>query len=206
MNKTFLMLGNKICFGCEWIKIKADKLWDKLVDLYEWIYEELYKPIYDTYRATINALINYKYWWKIIGKDRNFDKHYIFIMLRHKLIDDEKFYRSEYAWGVGASKLADKMKICILLLDRIIEDNYHENAFRNHDKKWGEIEMWSTEYDCPPDFHELNLNRTKVCNTDDYEQERKESRRLYKHVRYMEQQDIDYLFKIISKHIQGWWD
>lgn len=211
MNKTFLKLGNKICFTCEWIKIKVDKLWGIFVDSCEWIEETLFDPIYNKYRSIRRALVNYKRWWKVIGKNYNFDSYYIYELLRHKLIIDEKFYRSDGAWGMGANKLADQMKLCIMLLNRIMDDNYHENAFYFHDKKWGELDMWSTPHkkkngDISTELHELSFNRRKICNTNEYEQELKESRRLYKHADYMRQQDIDYLFKTMAKRIQGWWD
>jgi hypothetical protein len=62
----------------------------------------------------------------VLWEDREFDWTYLCILLRKKLQRMEKFFRED-AWT--ASKDIDSPKIheCILLLDRIIADDYEQD-------------------------------------------------------------------------------
>ncbi len=88
-------------------------------------------------------------WFPIIWCDGNWDYYYTFVVLRKKLRDTQTML--EYDSFVGADKLLKDVKICVALLDRLIEDDY---CCRGFDQK-----AW----------------------------------------------DAEYLFRIMGKHILGWW-
>ena len=101
---------------------------------------------------------------------------------------------------------ADKIKKCVILLDRLIEDEYHENVFKNHYKKWGEPKMTfrdSTEY---PDCSVLDIKYPKVKTKEDDKLETKQFRLKSNMVEAMREQDLELLFTLMRKHIQSWWD
>jgi len=75
------------------------------------------------FRNIWDGLENFYLWFYIIWCDRNWDHHYIFIVLRHKLRLTEKLLR-EHGHGVDSEKDADNIKKCVLALDRLIEDEY----------------------------------------------------------------------------------
>ena len=147
---------------------------------------------------------NFWRWRKIIWNDRDWDQHFLYEVMEFKLRNMADLHRN-YGHGVYAERYAKQMETCAALLKRIKEDEYHDNAFIHHDRKYGELEMWGTPTD-NPELTLCNFNRKKICNTNDYEQEEKDSRRLYKHVERMTKQDIEYCFKLMAKHIRGWWD
>lgn len=63
-------------------------------------------------------------WLPIIFKDENWDHSYIYIVLRHKLKRTLKCLDDfEYCDNISAKR---HLKICIKLLDRIIEDDFYE--------------------------------------------------------------------------------
>lgn len=142
-------------------------------------------------------------WFKIIWKDRNWDHQYIYEILRHKLYWQERHIRLHDIHS-NAHKNAKRIKTCYLLLDRLIKDEYYENAFYFHDKKWGESDFGWKPYN---DNHVmLNITRPNIFTKEDEEQEAKEYKRLSKHESMLREQDLDMLFKIMRKHIQTWWD
>jgi len=53
---------------------------------------------------------------------------------------------------------------------------------------------------------ELHITRDNANTENKKHQEKKEFSRLSQNVEKMKQQDINYLFKYMTKHIQGWWD
>jgi len=144
-------------------------------------------------------------WFPTIWSDRNWDHTFIYMMLRNKLKNQEQYIR-KYGIHLYAERDADNMKVCILLLDRLIEDNYHVMAFKRHDEKWGEANMTWPDYDAKPGYSILKIDRPNVNTEKEKAQERKEFRTCSKHEGYLIQQDLDLLFKTMRKHIQAWWD
>jgi hypothetical protein len=127
------------------------------------------------------GLRNLILWLPIIWKDRDWDHYFLFKIIRRKLELMEKFFR-EYALHIGAEKDAEDMKVCVLLLDRIIEGNYLERAERYL-----------------PGKSLLAFDRS------DYRKEIK--RRLWiERAKMLRQQDLEYFGKLFSKHSFSWWD
>jgi len=150
----------------------------------------------------IQNLIN---WFPIIWKDRDWDHHFFHVMLRRKLTNMEQHLR-KYGHHLNADKDADNIKVCVNLLNRIIDDEYCEGVYKNHDKKWGKSHFnWD---DIPDDrgLVELHITRDNVITDEDKAQERKEFRRLIKHEGELKVQDKDYLYNTINKYILYWWD
>ena len=79
-------------------------------------------------------------WLPIVWKDRQWDHQFIYAIFRHKLHLTEQFIRN-HGVHVNNIKDADKIKVCVILLDRLMKDEYHEMAFKNHSEKWGNPAM-----------------------------------------------------------------
>jgi len=110
----------------------------------------------------------------------------------------------KYGHHVDADKVADRMKLCIMLLNRIIDGDYIGNAFMWHDKKWGELEIKFIKE--TKDYGRLDFSVKNAVTEKEKELEEKQRSRLYKHSDEMLKQDIDLLFNTMKKHIEGWWD
>ena len=151
------------------------------------------------------GISNLRRWFTVIWTDRNYDFYFIFVILRHKLYLTQKHIRN-HDIHVHAERDADRMKLCVLLLDRLIKDDYHEMAFKNHDKKWGDIELKTKPTKENPDLYSVDFHRDNIKTPEDREQERKEFNNAYEHEQYLIQQDLDLLFNTMRKHIREWWD
>ena len=68
-------------------------------------------------------------WSPIIWNDRDFDQAYMYEMLRFKLKNMEDFFYSDRTWCIGSERRAKEIKICRILLDRIIKEEYGEFDF-----------------------------------------------------------------------------
>ena len=93
-----------------------------------------------------------------------------------------------------------RMRVCAMILNRLIKDDYIINVYKNHDKKWGDLNL-SFDKD-----GYVDISRPNVITEDDKKQEEKENAKLVNKETYMKKQDLDYLFDIIKKHILKWWD
>jgi hypothetical protein len=162
------------------------------------------RSIKDSYYNIKNGIPNLIKWFPIIWKDRDWDFYFIFVLLHRKLKNMEKHIRS-YSHHTNSEKDADQIKLCVDLLKRILDDEYHENVFKDHDKKWGEGRMvWEDTDDC--ELSKLDIIRDNANTEEEKEQETKDFRRLSPNVEKLKQQDINYLFDNMKKHIQCWWD
>ena len=102
-------------------------------------------------------------------------------------------------------KDADQIKVCILLIKRIMDDDYGENAFKRHDEKWGDSEMNFIPTD-NPELSEMKIDYENVVTEKDKEQERKDFKLAIEQEEMLKKQDTDLLFKLMARHIRSWWD
>ena len=151
-------------------------------------------------KCGIGNLIVY---FNIIWNDRDWDYHYWLKMNRLKLSRMEKLIRN-HGIHLYAEKDADRIHKAVMIIDRILEDDYHELAFRSHDKKWGELSIDWIDSD-NDGYKEAKFNRPNV-DEENEEQERKEFLRWTKHSEYLKKQDLKYLTDIINKYLYSWWD
>ncbi|MCF8019852.1 MAG: hypothetical protein K9L62_10645 [Vallitaleaceae bacterium] len=144
-------------------------------------------------------------WFPVIWNDRQWDHWYFYTLLHKKLSLMENFFRHS---GIHTNAVsdADKIKICVLLLERLKEDNYLMNAMKRHDEKWGESEFNSKESKSHPGFYELDITYDKVKTAQHEKEQKRDFKNASERERYLMEQDLDMLFSSLRKNIQSWWD
>ena len=150
------------------------------------------------YRDIKNGVRNLFLWFPIIWNDRWWDHYYLYTILRFKLGLMEEAFREDGHY-VGAEKDADNMKDCCTVLDRLIADEYIEEAYKEYEKKWGRIDM-KVGSDGKLDF------RSNVKTDEDKFIAHKEFLDCCKVEYQLEDNDIKELFKIIARNVRKWWD
>ena len=135
------------------------------------IIDQIESWFYD-FKYGIENLIN---WFPVVWKDRNWDHVYIYNILRHKLHLTEQQIRI-HGHHVDKDKDADNIKVCVNLLDRLINDEYHEAAFKRHEERWGEAKFRFEDVEGMPEHQELHIDYPKVLTEKDKERERKEQK------------------------------
>ena len=165
---------------------------------YKWhAFWEHFNPYY-----ILTGIKNLWRWKGVIWNDRQYDQLFLFKTLKKKIdLMIDEFEQVNYY--VGAEKDIKNMRICSLLLDRIIKDEYGENVFKNHDRKWGEIQLSVEEED--DDFSKLNVYREGANTPELKEKEGKQFSRLIRQEEHLKRQDINYLFTLLKKYIRNWW-
>ena len=113
-------------------------------------------------------------WW---------DSYHILYMLREKLKVDVKYYK-KYHMNAHPEPIINSMELCIMLLNRIIKDDYLMNALRPYNKKYPNW-LFKGVMNIP------NPKWFKRCGDIAHRQEK---------------QDIEYLFSHMNKYIKIWWD
>lgn len=161
--------------------------------------------IRDIYYNIIYGVKNLVLWLPIIWQDRNWDFYFIYVMMRYKL-NLTGSHILKHNNHTRAEQDAYNIQLCVNLLDRLIADNYHETAFKNHDEKWGSGIFRCVDCTDNPKFQELHIDYINVKTPEDEKQRHADFKRALKHEADLKNQDLDMLFTTMRKHIQGWWD
>jgi len=89
--------------------------------LYRWVRWELpYQPKYIK-----NGVKNLYKWFWVIWKDRDWDHHYIFEVLKFKLEKQAK-HLSERDWHESSKRDAEIMMTCVRLINKLQNEEYYE--------------------------------------------------------------------------------
>lgn len=150
------------------------------------------------YRYLKSGIGNLVYWFPIIWQDKDWDHYYLLAILRHKMNSMVKFYDGPHAWGIDSPIRAHEMKVCRLILDRLIEDDYNREGYDAHDEKWGELEFTTN------DKGAMTITRKNRNMNEELEQ--KEYKVVYEREEKLHQSDIENLFETIRNNLRKWWD
>ena len=165
---------------------------------------------------------NIIYWFPIIWKDRNWNDHYIFEVLKHKLKAQAK-YISDNDRHTRAQLDAKRMRLCVKLIEKVQEEEYKMEYMDYHKDR-----LWFTECEDRPGnslynseevwekydelFKKYKLIYQKVLKgegpfTLDGRDEEEIKKIIAMNISHINQQRAHkLLFKIMEKNILGWWD
>jgi len=165
---------------------------------------------------------NIIYWFPIIWKDRNWDGHYIFEILQHKL-KAQADYIGRRDFHTRAQLDAKRMRLCVKLIKKVQEEDYTMEYM-----DYAKDRVWFTPCEDRPDLHQYNSEEV----WEKYDEYFKKYPLIYKRVLKGEgvftlngrdesdmkkviAQNIAHLnhdrarkllFKIMEENIEGWWD
>jgi len=165
---------------------------------------------------------NIWYWFPIIWKDRNWDDHYIFEILKHKLKAQAK-YIGKRDFHTRAQLDAKRMRLCIELINKVQEEYYSSEYMDYHRDR-----VWFTDCEDRPGSSLYN-SETVWEKYDEYfakypliykrvmkgegvftlnGRDEKDMKGIIAmnigHINQQRAQDL--LFKILNENINGWWD
>lgn len=164
---------------------------DELQEAFEILKNNLSRLFYNVK----NGLRNLWNWRSVVWNDRPWDYVYIFKALRFKLNETQRCIDGTF---VGADEEAAKIRSLIEAIDRILEDDYVSEEYKELDRKYGKLEMI---------FHEDNTITTtrKNLKEEDRKTERQETLTLAELEAKRRQDDINFVFDTMKNDIQRWW-
>lgn len=143
-------------------------------------------------------------WLPIIWNGFDFDWVYLIKVFQHKLKLMEKFYESNDPVCVDAEKHAKSIKICRILCDRLIADEYHDMLGREIEINW-DADL-SNNFGLT-DNKDSNLKIKGISFKTLNEGCQLGTCKDWSHYDdYMRKRDLELLCKIIQKNLFSWWD
>jgi hypothetical protein len=160
------------------------------------------------------------YWFPIIWKDRDWDQHYIYEILKHKL-KSQANYISKNDRHTRSQQDARNMRICMSLIKKCQEETYameymdytkDKHYFEPcEDKKdyytWQSENVWEKYDDFfkkYPLIYKRVINGEGVFNRKGREDDKKIIAMNISKINQDRARKL--LFKIIESEIEGWWD
>ena len=174
------------------------------------------------YKSFKEGVKNLWYWFPIIWKDRHWDHHYIYQVMKHKLKAQAK-YISENNRHSRAQEDACRMILCTKLMQLCQDEIYTtEYMYYVKDTSWFETctdnpkySTWENEIiseNLDDFFKKYPLIYKRVMNgegpfTLDGKNKREIKRKIAMNICHINQQRAHkLLFKIIEQNITSWWD
>jgi len=176
-----------------------------------WIHEGKY-----LHRNIQKGIHNLYRWFPIIWKDRDWDDHYIWVLLEQKLINQANFI-GKRGIHLHAERDAERMMTCVRLIKRIREEYYQMEYMDYHKCEF----HWDDMPD-EPDYKQLRIEELSenfneyfrkypsvykkiIERFDDDEKKSKHKIALYM-ARENHNRAKKTLFKLLENHIESWWD
>ena len=202
----------------QWDEEEKNSPWYRKVsnNLYRWFANEgryLHKDF-------ISGVKKLWYWLPIIWKDRDWDSHYIFEIMKHKL-SAQADYIGNRDFHTTAKHDANKMKLCVKLMS-LVQEEFYSSEYSNYHKTkhWFEdiegrpnLSKWESrllEENFDDYFKKYPLIYKKVLNGDG--RFKLEGREDNKQIIAMNIAHINHdrarklLFKIMEENVEKWWD
>ena len=202
----------------QWAEERAKKPWIvrklRFIPLW-WNHEGKYY-----HKMFRNGVKNLIYWFPIIWKDRNWDSHYIFEIMKHKL-SSQADYISNNDRHTRAQLDAKRMRLCVKLM-KLVQDEFYSSEYSDYHK----TKHWFEDIPEKPGYSSWE-SKTLDENFDDYfkkypliykrvkngegiygREGRKEDKQVIAmnigHINHERARKL--LFKIMEENIEGWWD
>lgn len=211
-----------IDFDIEDVEVKKVTWFKKICD---YIYDDIYWHYIgwriNDFKASVKKLIR---WFPIIWKDRDWDDHYIWELLKNKLRWQAK-YIGDRDFHTRAALDAKRMRLCANLIDKVQEEFYHMEYMDYEETKWRftdvpeksgysqmHIDTISERLD---DYIKkyplvakriLNDKKLQVFSLDDLNEYELKKRLSMNIGRYNHLRAKKLLFKIMEENIECWWD
>jgi len=184
----------------------------------DWMWDNIGWKVRDIYRSIRNLIR----WLPIIWKDRDWDSHYIFEILKFKLQNQAK-YIGDQDRHTRAKRDAQIMTTCARLIQKV-QDEYYSMEYMDYEDRIFDFILSPTQ----PGLSELHTE-TKSENHDDYykrypliykrvlngegpynisNRDTNSTKRVIAmnigHTNHIRAKKL--LFTILERHIEQWWD
>jgi len=192
-----------------WLKRKVDWI------LLWWNHDGRY-----LHKSIKTGIKNIWYWLPIIWKDRNWDSHYIFEIMSHKLKSQSK-YIGERGIHTSAKRDSEIMMTCVRLM-KLVQDEHYSSEYMDYHK----TKHWFEDIEDKPGYLTWESKLLEE-NFDDYFKKYPlihkrvingegvftlEGREDNKQIIAMNMARVNHdrarklLFKIMEQNIERWWD
>jgi hypothetical protein len=172
--------------------------------------EKFYK--YEILRKIIRPFKNFFHWIVksiqysiLLWNDYDWDYSFILKLLKYKISRTRKcILKNNHI--VNAEKYCKQMEFVETLIDNVLKNVHHNNAYDLHREKWGEIDVDFIPCEKNSKYSTIDFKAEKAITPELKEQERKEFRELVEKAEALTERDWKLIFRVMHKCLRNWWD
>jgi hypothetical protein len=170
-------------------------------------YDDLIGWRFRRFSTSVGNLIR---WFPIVWRDREWDHHYVYEILKHKLTHMAKYFRTRDMW-VGQIREAERMELCVRLISKVQEEYYLTEHMDVMEKKYGKMRFNFEKVEGADEKNQTRvLNGWRYGDGDRTQEETEAIRNEYSElaklgeIRHEKAKRI--LFELMKRNIGKWWD
>lgn len=172
---------------------------------WRWALKSLWYEITYPFKRTYRFIVKLAIYSKLLWSDFEFDHTYLLKVMQLKMRLMSEHMRTKGVTVTSKDK-ADELKLCVDLIDRIINNEYSNIEQDRLEEKYGKLQ-WDSKPIENSKFLSVEIYRDKApVGTAAYDKEREETHKMYERAERQRKQDIEYLFDTMKKRLEGWWD
>ncbi len=148
-------------------------------------------------------------WIPVVWKQFDFDYRYSLDVFKHQLLKQAEFMESDKAYGVNSHIDAQKIKMVVILMDKVYHGEYACEYQQKLKDTYGEdVDEW--DFEKIPDRRDFNTMKFRYEVDEKYESLREEiienKDKWFKESQAKQERAHKLLWKLIEFYIRGWWD
>jgi len=202
----------------EWDDIKNNQTWiERKINSFGNWWDNEGRYLFRSFKQGIKNIV---YWVPVIWRDRHWDSHYIFEILKHKLILQSN-YISKNDRHTRAQHDVKNMRICVRLI-KLVQDGFYESEYSDYHKTkhWTEplkgnegISTWKSKlleenfddyFTKYPLIYKKVLKGEGIFNLEGREEDKQVIAMNISRIN--QSRALKLLFKLMEKNILKWWD
>jgi len=164
---------------------------------YRFTYKFITNPIFQVKRL-------YQWYVNVFHNDYDFDGHSLYAIIEFKLKRVEQALYNGHA--IQEDKDLKAIKLAIKLAGRLKNDNYDAVMWTRHEKKWGELQSWTTPCEDKKDMFQWHSKFPNVKTPEDEEKCNQERRDGYTTAYNKMRREQKWLYSILDNYLRSWWD
>jgi len=144
-----------------------------------------------------NGIYNLIRWFPVIWKLRDFEAHYLYILI-YKHLDhvESSFKKQNHIVKVNSEEYINQIKTAKNLAKKLFEGDYLDIALKPVEEKYGKAKLR---------FEDVDSGKFKKMIFDETKEEANARYEAYKLADDIEAQDKELLFKYLREYIAFWW-
>lgn len=145
-------------------------------------------------------------WIPVLWNNYDFDYRYAIDVFIFKLNELADYMDSEYSCTLRAPEKAKRIRLAIKLLERGLDEYYHEEAMLKVTELYGEKEMITKPIDDKPGTFSIDFVWVKDLTPEEMKEADKFYSKMIKEGYAKDARAMKLAWRIIEQDIRGWWD
>lgn len=169
--------------------------------------KDIHRDILHNIKWFVRRIMHIARWAWFVRDNYEWDSAYLLYIIEFKLLRMKNYFENDGV-ALDNKKTAKEIEECLAALKEVQKDDSElcEKEWAQHEKKWGELTMWSCDSDRGKHYRRMHIERDKVKTDKDKMLELKASRKLHKLGAQRRKAAEQKFMNLFLTNYRKWWD